>query len=82
MTEPFIPTPYNCTINGGRFRGYVAWENLDWGRAQWCLKASLMVVLVGPEDAPDDPHWSVPHKDGETWHRVRLRKRRAKAGVL
>ncbi len=73
MTEPFIPTPDNCTVNGNRFIGWLAWDQFDWGRAVWRDKSSAMVAMLGSEEAPPDPHWDVPHKDGETWHRVRLK---------
>lgn len=76
MTESFVPTPDNCTINGNKFQGYLAWDQLDWGRSVWAEKSSAMILMCGREDAPPDPHWSVPHKDGETWHRVRLKRRR------
>lgn len=76
MSAPFIPTPDNCTINGGKFTGYLSWDQLDWSGARWREKSSLMVVVCGPDDAPSDPHWSVPHKDGDTWHRVRLKRKR------
>lgn len=79
LAGDFAPTPDNCTIDGHEFRGYLAWGELNWAGAIWRKKASLMVAVCGYEDAPDDPHWSVPHKTGETWHRVRLkRKRRTK----
>lgn len=34
MSDRFTPTPENCTINGGKFRGYLAWDQLDWDRAE------------------------------------------------
>ena len=76
MTKPFEPTPENCTIDGHRFRGYLAWDQLDWSKAEWREKATVWVALMGHKDAPHDPHWRVPHLTGETFHRVRLKRRR------
>lgn len=71
---PFIPTPDNCTIDGHKFRAYLAWDQLNWPEAVWLGKSTLMVAVVGYDEAPDDPHWRVPHLTGETFHRVRLKR--------
>lgn len=76
MMPPFVPTPANCTIDGHNFKGYLAWDQLDWPNAEWREKSTLMVAVCGFDDAPNDPHWRVPHLTGETFHRVRLKKRR------
>lgn len=76
MSKPFIPTPENCTIDGHKFKGYLAWEELDWPNAEWREKSTLMVMVCGYQDAPSDPHWRVPHKTGGSWHRVRAKRKR------
>lgn len=65
-------TPSNCTVDGGKFKGYTAWGQLDWTKATFRTQASIMVVIAGA-NAPYDPHWAVPHINGETVHRVRLK---------
>lgn len=71
----FEPTPKNSTIDGQRWpknpESYIHWDQMDWSKKVWREKSTLMVALVGQEKSPDDPHWNVPHVNGETWHRVR-----------
>ena len=50
----------NSTIDGSRWT-QERWAQMDWGGKEW--KDSSVWG--------DDPHWNVPHTDGETLHRVR-----------
>lgn len=70
----FNPTPENSKIDGHKWGKFIGWDEMDWGNKIWRDKSSMMVAIVG-KDAPYDPHWSVPKKDGETRHRVRSRKK-------
>ena len=79
MAEPFQPTGDNCSVDGWRPKpGDEIWEGLDWSRAEWRRKSSLMVGLLGDEAAPDDWHWRVPHPEWESFHRVRKERPRRK----
>ena len=77
--RPFQPDGDNCSVDGYRPRpGDEIWEGLDWSRAQWRDRSTLMLFLVGPDAAPEDWHWRVPHPEWETFHRVRKERRRRK----
>lgn len=66
----FEPTPKNSTIDGSRWpkdpKAYNHWDQMDWTQKEW-RTASIW--------SKDDSHWRVPHKDGETWHRIRAKKK-------
>lgn len=67
--KPVVLTRENCTINGYRWPplpAYWAWDDMDWSSASF-QPESIWTALYGA----DDPHLRVPHKDGETAHRVR-----------
>ena len=76
MTAQFTPTPDNCTIDGYRPGVGLSWDRLDWPKAEWREQSTLMLFICGPDEAPPDPHWSVPHVNGETFHRVRKARKR------
>lgn len=57
----FTPTPANTTVDG------LPWGEIhDWSDMNWEDKAWHEHSIWG-----DDPHWLVPHMDGDTRHRVR-----------
>jgi hypothetical protein len=65
MPAPFIPTEKNSTCDGNEWpealdMGF-GWDDLQWHDATW-EEHSIWGA---------DPHWRVPHKDGDTFHRVR-----------
>lgn len=70
----FEPTPTNSTVDGWRWPNdpdaYTAWHQMEWARKEW---------RDGSIWSNDDPHWNVPHKSGETWHRVRQKRSRRAA---
>lgn len=69
----FEPTRNNCTIDGHRAKHL--FDHMDWSKKEWREKSTIMVALLGEDNAPRDPHWRVPHINGETFHRVRSKKR-------
>ena len=66
-----IVTATNSTVDGWKFRGSLAWENMDFANATARDKATIMVALVGSDAAPIDIHLRVPHKSEGSFHRVR-----------
>jgi hypothetical protein len=61
--KPVVLTPENCDCDGWGWRSDKdRWEYMDWARAEFRLKNPLGFL---------DPHLRVPHKDGETAHRIR-----------
>jgi hypothetical protein len=64
--KPVVLTPENCTRDDYLWGAYVAWEEVDWKHAEF-RPDSLLGALGGRPD----PHISVPHKNGETAHRIR-----------
>jgi hypothetical protein len=66
----FTPTRENSTCDGSKWnRASVLWDDLDWPRKEWREKSVWSHFTMQP-----DPHWLVPHKDGDTHHRVRPRR--------
>ena len=58
----FVPLQSNCDIDGSPWGDFHEWSDMNWAGAEWSEKS-----IWG-----DDPHWLVPHIDGDTFHRVRL----------
>lgn len=64
--KPVVLTRENCTKDGYRWTDDDEWDDMDWRLALF-LPESIWTALYGFPD----PHLRVPHKDGETAHRVR-----------
>lgn len=69
--KPVVLTPDNCTCDGYTWRqraraGMLVWEEFDWEAAEF--RGQSFLGIIGEFN---DAHLSVPHKDGETAHRVR-----------
>ena len=62
-------TPGITTKDGRSWRDCAAgygWDDMDWSHAEF-YDQSFIGIIGGFAD----PHLRVPHKDGETYHRVR-----------
>jgi len=66
------PTPENSTVDGSMWGECLAWGDLDWSGKKFRKRSIWSALGDGP-----DPHWRVPHVDGETFHRVRLKEPKA-----
>jgi len=69
----FEPTRTNCTIDGHPAK--TMFDRLDWSKRKWRETSTLFASLVGDDNAPHDPHWDVPHIEGDSFHRVREKRR-------
>ena len=66
-----IVSAHNSTIDGTTFRGSLAWDQLDWDRAEPRDTTLLGEFVAGKAGAPLDHHLRVPHKHEGSFHRVR-----------
>jgi hypothetical protein len=69
--QPVVLTRENCTCDGYTWReranaGMWVWEEFDWSAAEFLDQSFLGII-----GEFDDAHLRVPHKDGETAHRIR-----------
>jgi len=59
------PTLQATDVDGSSWGEIHRWDDMDWSCAEW-RETSIW---------GDDPHWRVPHKNGETFHRVRMKEK-------
>lgn len=74
--KPVVLTRENCTLDGWGWDHGIGWDDLDWSAAKF--RGQSFLGIIGDFS---DPHLRVPHKDGQTAHRVRGKRWKIK-GLL